>query len=110
MTNRPEWGAGRGQTIPKHKPRQPLDPDAQADRDGVRALAFAMESKLAAKRAEGYGGWNRPDECTVDHLARLLLDHLPKGDPVDVANFCMMLFNREGGADALRRAAAQSEG
>jgi len=83
---------------------------ARADENGVDALARAMKEKLHAKRLEGYGGWNKPDECTVEHLAKLLLDHLPKGDPVDIANFAMMLFNRDGGADALRAEAASPAG
>lgn len=96
MPNTPAIGAGQLKR----------DADAEADDNGVNALACAMKSKLAAKRAEGYGGWNKPDDCAVEHLAKLLLDHLPKGDPVDIANFAMMLFNREGGAEALRVAAA----
>ena len=34
-----------------------------------------------------------------------MIDHLRKGDPVDVGNLAMMLFHR-GGHDALARAAA----
>lgn len=73
------------------------------DNWGVDRLAVHMKVKLAKKRAQGYSGWHEPQACTVDHLARLLIQHLPKGDPVDIANFAMMLFNREGGAEALRR-------
>ena len=50
--------------------------------------------KLAKKRAEGRGGWDDPAQCKVEDLARMLVEHLPKGDPVDVANFCMMLHQR----------------
>lgn len=76
------------------------------DNHGVDQLAVHMKAKLARKRAEGYSGWDDPARCSVHHLARLLLDSLPKGDPVDVANFAMMLFNREGGAHALKLACA----
>ena len=61
---------------------------------GVDRLAAAMKAKLAEKRAEGYGGWNDPDECPPGRLAQLLHDHLSKGDPLDIANFAMMLWNR----------------
>ncbi|HET6969825.1 MAG TPA: hypothetical protein VFH92_01760 [Phenylobacterium sp.] len=67
----------------------------------VDSFAAYMKDKLARKRDQGYGGWTT---CDVDHLARELIKHLPKGDPVDIANFAMMLFTREGGSEALKRA------
>lgn len=66
--------------------------DKEIDEEGVDRFAVAMKEKLAKKRAQGYGGWS--DDCTVEHLADLLIDHVPKGDPVDIANFCMMVWNR----------------
>lgn len=45
-----------------------------------------------------------PGECTQEHLADLLVKHVAKGDPVDVANFCMMLHQR--GADSVPMAEA----
>jgi hypothetical protein len=83
--------------------------DAQVDDHGVDLFASAMKEKLATKRLEGYGGWN--NECTPEHLAKLLVDHMPKGDPVDIANFAMMLFHRNG-ANAIRAyaQAARSQG
>lgn len=85
------------------------DPAAATDNDGVERLAIAMKLKLAAKRTEGRGGWDDPSACPVEDLAQMLIDHLPKGDPVDVANFAMMLFNREGG-EALAEAWADRPG
>lgn len=67
----------------------------------VDQFAAAMKAKLARKRVEGYGGW---ETCDARHLGRELIKHLPKGDPVDVANFAMMLFHREGGYLALQQA------
>lgn len=72
---------------------EPVHPDDLA----VDRFAAAMKAKLAASRAKGRGGWDDPAQCTVEHLARLLVDHIPKGDAVDVANFAMMLHQR--GAD-----------
>lgn len=68
--------------------------DAAVDR-----LADAMKAKLAQKRHEGRSGWNDPDECSTKDLAEQLRRHVAKGDPVDVANFAMMLFNRGGRTD-----------
>ena len=70
----------------------------KADSVGVRRFTKAMKSKLAAKRAEGRGGWNRLPEngygTSIARLRRMMLKHVEKGDPVDIANFCMMIWNR----------------
>ena len=65
-----------------------------SDDFAVDHFADAMKAKLAQKRAEGRGGWDRKDECTEHDLNVMLYEHLLKGDPVDVANFCMMLHQR----------------
>ena len=64
------------------------------DNRAVDRFAGAMTSKLAAARRKGRGGWDRKDECSAEDLSRLLREHVEKGDPVDVANFCMMLHQR----------------
>jgi hypothetical protein len=64
------------------------------DQLAVRKFAFAMEAKMAVSRGRGRSGWDDPKECPISALRGMLLEHLPKGDPVDVANFCMMLWNR----------------
>lgn len=63
----------------------------------VDRFAAAMKAKLASARAKGRSGWDDPERCTVEHLSELLHGHLAKGDPVDVANFCMMLSARGSG-------------
>lgn len=65
-------------------------PDDQA----VDRFAAAMKAKLAQKRAEGRGGWEDPEQCTGAFLSRLLVEHVEKGDPLDVGNFAMMLHQR----------------
>lgn len=60
----------------------------------VDQFAAAMKAKLAKKRAEGRGGWEDKRGCTNGHLSQLLVEHVDKGDPVDVGNFCMMLHAR----------------
>lgn len=66
-------------------------PDALA----VDRFAAAMKAKLAAKRAEGHGGWDDKEDCSQLFLSQLLREHVEKGDPLDVGNFAMMLHQRE---------------
>jgi Zn finger protein HypA/HybF involved in hydrogenase expression len=67
------------------------------DDAAVDAFAAAMKAKMADARAKGRGGWEDPAQCSALDLCRLLRDHVEKGDPRDVANFCMMLWNRQEG-------------
>ena len=69
-------------------------PDDIAVDDFTAHVAAAMKAKLAKKRAKGYGGWHDPAQCSVEYLSRLLRKHVEKGDPIDVANFAMMLHQR----------------
>lgn len=80
--------------------RQVRDPDTfgqnspHPDDIAVDAFAAAMKAKMAKQRAKGYGGWQDKTDCPTDRLQTLLVDHIAKGDPVDVGNFAMMLWNR----------------
>lgn len=69
----------------------------------VDEFASAMKAKLALKRADGRGGWDNPEECHLEFLVSLLHGHIQKGDPVDVGNIAMMLWNRgvRGNSDVL---------
>jgi hypothetical protein len=71
----------------------PLEP-VHLDDIAVDRFAAAMKRKLAKKRAEGYGGWQDPSECTTAFLSDLLVNHVGKGDPIDVGNFAMMIHQR----------------
>lgn len=64
------------------------------DDEAVDRFAAAMKAKLAKKRSEGRGGWEDKNQCTAEFLNRLLNEHVGKGDPVDVGNLAMMLWNR----------------
>ena len=86
------------------------DSSGHSDDIHVDGFAVAMKNKLAKKRAEGYGGWDNPQECDVKYLAKLLLEHLKKPDMVDIANFAMMLHYRIGGGEALALLAAAKGG
>lgn len=70
--------------------QEPVHPDDEA----VDRFAAAMKVKLAKKRAEGRGGWEDKGRCSAEFLNRLLNEHVGKGDPVDVGNLAMMLWNR----------------
>ncbi|WP_250438694.1 hypothetical protein [Delftia tsuruhatensis] len=60
------------------------------DDSALDRFALAMRAKLAAARAKGRGGW---ETCAPEALNRMLHEHLEKGDPRDVANFCMFLWH-----------------
>lgn len=79
--------------------------EPHSDDIAVDRFTAAMKAKLAKKRAQGRGGWDDERVCSPDDLARMLVEHLPKGDPVDIGNFAMMLFNRPDSGAALCRAA-----
>jgi hypothetical protein len=55
----------------------------------VDLFAKEMKSKLANAREKGRGGWQ---DCAAADLSSMLRDHVEKGDPRDVANFCMFLW------------------
>ena len=65
------------------------------DDDAVDNFAVDMKAKLKHSReVKGRHGWEDKGLCSREELSRMLVDHVAKGDPVDVANFCMMLHQR----------------
>ena len=64
------------------------------DDSAVDRFAAAMKAKMADSRAKGRSGWDNEALCPAERLQAMLCDHVAKGDPVDVGNFAMMLFNR----------------
>ncbi|WP_354684798.1 hypothetical protein [Cupriavidus necator] len=60
--------------------------DAAIDR-----FAIELKKKLAKARDKGRGGWQT---CPPADLSRMLREHVEKGDPRDVANFCAFLWAR----------------
>lgn len=70
-----------------------FDLAAHPDDAAVDRFAAAMKAKLAGARAKGRSGWDGP-ECDAGTLSRMLREHVDKGDPRDVANFCCFLWNR----------------
>lgn len=64
--------------------------DRHTDDDAVDKFAQAMKEKLAAARRKGRQGWETCDPVNLTHMLRA---HVEKGDPLDVANFCMFLWS-----------------
>jgi hypothetical protein len=76
--------------------RSTAEPLAQhSDDTAVDAFAAAMKAKLAEARAKGRGGWQDKDDCPQQRLSDMLRAHVAKGDPRDVANFCIFLHQRD---------------
>lgn len=73
-----------------NRPAQEQHPDDMA----VDSFALAMKVKLAEARAKGRSGWQDKDDCPQQRLSDMLRNHVEKGDPRDVANFCMFLHQR----------------
>ncbi len=69
-------------------------PGQHADDIAVDWFADALKEKLAEQRAKGYDRWEDTIRCPTERLQAMLVDHVGKGDPVDVGNFAMMLWNR----------------
>lgn len=74
--------------------------EQHSDDAAVDRFAAALKAKLARSRAKGRSGWDNPEACSSEDLARMLIEHLGKGNAgtfEDVATFAMMLHQR--GAD-----------
>lgn len=69
-------------------------PQPHPDDLSVDSFAQVMKRKLAKKRGDGRSGWKDPKICSQEDLSSMLREHVEKGDPVDVANFAMMLHQR----------------
>jgi len=63
----------------------------------VDSFAAEMKEKLHAKAMEGFHGWDSPDDFPTQGLVDALKEHAAEEslDPVDVANFCAMIWNRQ---------------
>ena len=85
--------------------------NAHSDDLAVDRFADAMKAKLARSRKKGRGGWNDKTQCSGEHLAKLLVEHLEKGNEgtfEDVANFAMMLHQRGENTEVLARIASDN--
>lgn len=89
MENREPVYESQGQT--KYPVRRNLYDVQHTDEIALIRFALSMRDKLTEARTRGRHGW---ETAPGEHLSDLLRAHVNKGDPVDVANFCMMLHQR----------------
>lgn len=61
------------------------------DDEAVDRFAHAIKEKLALAREKGRSGWQ---QMGPNELSAMLREHVEKGDPRDVANFCMFLWHQ----------------
>lgn len=59
----------------------------------VEAFAITMLEKLKKKQQSRWRGWNDSGLAWPCDCRRRLREHLSRGDPIDVANFAMFLWN-----------------
>jgi hypothetical protein len=62
-----------------------------SDDEAVDRFAVELKEKLAESRTKGRRGWQH---CDPDYLSECLREHVEKGDPRDVAAYCMMLWHQ----------------
>lgn len=89
-TNRSQCWEPCGELGHSEESAQAIHPDDEA----VDRFAAVLKGKLAVARAKGRGGWEDKAQVSGDELTDMLVGHLWKGDPRDVANFCMFLWER----------------
>ena len=78
---------------PKEAAAAPRLPRAELEDKLVRDFAGRMMGKLEVARQKGRGGWDSPEECSIEHLFDCLTQHITKDnlDFVDVANIAAFL-------------------
>lgn len=84
---------------PEAKPLPKVAPDVEEDFNLIDRFATALKGKLAASAQKGRSGWRDPNQCSVRHLAELLVHQLvakEKADPLNIGIYAMMLHHRGG--------------
>lgn len=79
-----------GELLASPPPAATLGKAEHPDDIAVDVFAVELKAKLAKAREKGRGGWQGCDPAV---LSRMLREHVEKGDPRDVANFCMFLWH-----------------
>lgn len=77
---------------PKHSPLPIALQSGEVHTDDLAVDRFSAElkDKLRVSREKGRGGWEETDPT---ELSVMLREHVEKGDPRDVANYCVFLWN-----------------
>lgn len=89
-SEQPHSRHGISYVAPLYPRATPAEPAWHEDDDVVDAFAAVMKAKLRhVREVKGRGGWQ---SCSAADLSTMLREHVGKGDPVDVANFAMMLW------------------
>lgn len=76
--------------------REAIQEQTHPDDAAVDKFAARMKWKLARARDKGRAGWQDP-WWTPEQISQALREHVKKGDPLDVANYCMFLVERGAG-------------
>lgn len=71
--------------------------ESMIDCAAVLQSALGMVEKMRISSEKGRGGWHDPQRCSLESLTRMFLDHIQKGDMIDVMNFAMMVWSRGAG-------------
>lgn len=71
-----------------------MQPNEVADRILVETVCEGMKIKLSKKRNEGRSGWHT-SKCSNQYLKQMLMNHIEKGDMIDVINLAGMIYCRE---------------
>lgn len=72
----------------------PTQETQHSDDIAVDQFAQALKDKMRKSREKGRSGWDDKQQCPDGTLQRMLVEHIEKGDPLDVGAFAMMLFIR----------------
>uniref|UniRef100_UPI003BEF0140 hypothetical protein n=1 Tax=Burkholderia arboris TaxID=488730 RepID=UPI003BEF0140 len=68
----------------------PLPVELHSDDLAVDRFSAELKDKLRLSREKGRGGW---EEADPTELSVMLREHVEKGDPRDVGNYCVFLWN-----------------
>lgn len=79
-----------------YDPSDPVTPmeDQEACEIAIGIYSSALEDECKKAREQGWAGWNRPTECTIDHLVEKMKKAFLEGDIVKIGVYGMMLYSR----------------
>lgn len=69
-------------------------PEEVIDQLGVDYFSSYMHTRMSLKRVNGRQGWWNPRIISTNELSQMLHKAVAGGDPVDVANYAMMIHQR----------------
>lgn len=85
----------------------PVIQEQHADDIAIDAFSAEMKAKMGRSRNKGRDGWQDKDLVSDKELAKMLVEHLSKGNAgtfEDIATFCMMLHQRGADPQVLKEA------